>query len=70
MRFRPFRFVGETYEADGAGSFRLRRHIVFERIPSPEGSCRFRAVSDREEMPREEQEQRDRARRTGPLGDP
>lgn len=70
MRFRPFRFEGETYEADGAGNFRLRRRAVFERVPSPEGSYRFRAVSDREEMSREEQERRDRARRAGFPGDP
>lgn len=70
MRFRSFRFEGETYEADGAGGFRLRRRTVFERIPSPAGSYRFRAVSDREEMPRGEQERRDRTRRAGPPEDP
>lgn len=68
MRFQPPRFTGETYEADGKGEFRLRRRTVFERVPSSGASYRFRVAEDREEMPREEQERRDRRKHAGPEG--
>ena len=62
MSRKPFRFTGESYEADRSGGFRLRRKAVFERIPAPGNACRFRTVSGREELPREEQRKRDEAR--------
>lgn len=62
MAKKPFRFTGESYSADGSGAFHLRRETEFESLPDPEGGVRFRTVSSREHLPREEQLRQDAAR--------
>lgn len=60
MGRKPYRFTGESYVPGPSGTFNLRREAVFEQIPGE--SCRFRAVSGREYLTREEQLRQDFAR--------
>lgn len=60
MGRKPYRFTGESYAPGPSGTFHLRREAVFEQIPGE--SCRFRAISDREHLTREEQLRQDLAR--------
>ncbi|QAT48468.1 hypothetical protein EQM14_01000 [Caproiciproducens sp. NJN-50] len=61
MGKKPFRFTGESYSADGSGTYHLRRETMFESASDSEGD-EFREVSSREVMSREEQLRQDTER--------
>lgn len=54
---KPFIFTGISYviNKSGDGSVRCREEIVFEQVPSPKGTYKFKPIKTTVYMPESEQ---------------
>ncbi len=57
MAKKPFTYTAISYIIDksGDGSVRRRQEIVFEQVPSPKGTYKFKPIKQTVYMPEEEQ---------------
>lgn len=54
---KPFTYTAISYihNISGDGSIRLRQEVVFEQVPSPKGTYKFKPIKQTVYMPEEEQ---------------